>query len=156
MTDRSALAFQDKAGETLEDKALRFSDIIISFGLGIRGGHIELRNTHRIQNAVDSIDPYLAQAYSGSSMLTYNAFGVVGAIQSYLNIEDATRLTQAASYLAFMKSKCKWQTDAKPLNLDLNAAGAKMFGYREPEGVAKDLVDAFDIGFKTKKPQPKA
>jgi|GEM_PF-2585544 len=168
---------------TLEDKVLGLCETILSCGLAIRGGQITAGgNMVAARNALNSFSDkekkILTESYmkhEHSQLIGTALFSLMCAEAYFMPVQEVKKKypdviipdTQAemqklalelvAKNYVSMKSTYGWQTDAKPLNWDLNAAGEKMFNYQEPDGLAKELVNAFDIGYKKpSQPQHKA
>ncbi len=157
MTQTGVFAFQEKAEETLEQKALRACEVIVSCGLGIRGGNITTGgNMVRARSAALSIsEEELKALYDNIDKNPFNEgmVNIIGAMRNSSNVDmdiiavGALQLKGKHTRYAFSKQD-KAIFTAKPLNWDLNAAGEKRDTYREPQGLARELVDAFDIGYK--------
>jgi hypothetical protein len=150
MTETTANIFQTKATETLEEKAFRICETIILCGIGIRGGQITNGgNMVKVRNAVSKIsDAEIAILRNSGNHREDVAGYIIKSMKKFLDTNISAHRDETVNALVILKRRHDWQTDAKPLNWDLNAVGAKQPTYREPEGVAKELVEAFDIGFK--------
>lgn len=135
--------------ETLEDKCLRVCKVILESGIAVRGGKIAPGGNNMLaSNAAMHIfnDEDAMQRLNGYVSGPFFEFKKLVVAYQEDRLQDAA---QAAIALKnFSNVKRIYAFDAKPLNWDINAAGAKMAGYVEPTGVAKDFVDAFGIGYK--------
>ncbi len=154
-------AFAELQGETLEEKALRVCGVIASSGLGIRGGQITIGDDMvAVENAVKLISlEKLKQSINREEMGDRRFYIADLAYTIIRKTRDNITYTQPPmhSCVSLCVELSKYTNmEAKPVNYDLNAAGVKRETYVEPEGLAKEFVDAFDIGYKSpSKPKPK-
>jgi len=120
-------AFKDKANETLEEKALRVCEVIVSCGLGIRGGQITNgEEMVRVERAVNSVDLYILNVVTaGISDIKkhLDAVSLINAMHGYLISKEKDKIEIAANFARVLIDEHDWQTDSKPVNYDLNAAG---------------------------------
>jgi len=131
--------FTEVKDETLEQKALRVCATIVSCGLGIRGGEICAGgNNLKAQNAVDSIsDEDCLKLTTLNDPILYEAAMMIGCYASEIYSGAGATVTRML--------EAGWKTDAKPLNYDVNAAGAKLASYAEPTGQALAFAEAFGL-----------
>lgn len=144
--------------ETLEEKALRVCEKIISCGLAIRSGQIIAgAKMDDVKAALNDIRNEDIESYQEEeNFLGGLAACVISSMKRYVESKDMQELETVVSNIVAMKTVCGWKTDAKPATYDLDYLRIKTRCYVEPEGFAKAFVDAFDIGYKSPStPQPK-
>jgi len=152
-------AFEDKANETLEEKALRVCEVIVSQGLGVHmDGIVKGKDFRTAEIAVINFfneDLKLIRTHNEFHTLPRQAADFIRAFKLGLRGDQEFQ----GSLMALMARDMiisGWQTKAKPLHLDLNSDGGKRALYVEPTGLVAEFVEAFDIGYKTlSTPQPK-
>ena len=152
--------FSEGAKAALDQKIIKACETIVKSSLGIRGGRIVSGgNMVSAEHAANSISEaelkYFNEANKGDSTRPgyYMGLVVLAEFAKTLFQPDGgsavlgtDKLLSAVAAAASMTKKMGWETEAAPLNWDVNAAGARRATFREPEGIAAELVNAFDIG----------
>lgn len=140
----SMFAFQEKAGETLEQKALRICEVILSSGVGIRGGEICAGgNNVMAKNSANAITDAEIQYLIGQESALSQQMGVL--IQNFKNISNDKSFRDNVVLAAIALRKDGLLQSAKPTNFDINAAGARFRGYAEPKGLHLEFAQAFHM-----------
>jgi hypothetical protein len=136
--------FKKSAG-TLEDNALNACEIILSAGIAIRGGRICAGGNNVIaDNAAKAFsEGDLAKLGASDDIIVNGAMHIIRLRQRQMNSD--TSCYEAIAVHAIEMKENGWDTDIRPNVWDLNACGAQMMGYRNPEGVAKEFADAFGM-----------
>lgn len=136
-------AFKKVAKETLENRALRACEVILSSGIGIRGGQIVAGGNNVM--ADDTINAFTDDdliALRGSDMGELAAMAIEHR-KSYINNgHDLLCIKNCVSSMVRM-GELGWGADIEITNFDLNAIGEKFDTYVEPEGLVKQLLAAF-------------
>ena len=155
----SMFAFDTNAKLTISEQLSQVCDVIVSAGLGIRGGEIAPGgNNVKAGNAAAAIKgEALDRVHDNQGSKEMAMVDLVRAAKKALDAgEDDKGALKEFAQKAVAAKKAGWETDAKPVNWDVNGAGAKRAGYREPTGVAGELSQAFKMGEgQTKSPAPK-
>mgnify|MGYP001415488025 CR=1 FL=1 len=154
----SKVDFQESSTDTISRQLAKTCNVIVSSGIGIRGGQITFGGNNVLaQKAAMSIqEKALDRVNDNHGEQTRAMADVVRAAQSMYMMsttEQKSALTALAGKIVGLK-KSGWQSDAKPVNFDVNAAGAPTNTYAKPVELAKDLVETFGIGINSKDYSP--
>lgn len=142
----SAFAFQKKANETLEQKALRICEIIVSTGVAIRGGNIVPGgcNVAASNNARAMSDAELKKLRDTKKEELILVADLIAARQAYI-VSDSKYDLDTIAHKAVQLRSLGLLAGATPSNFDRNAVGAALMGCKAQEGVAKKFAEAFGI-----------